>query len=525
MATPNPHLLNAFMAAKREFLASQKDRSLFDRISNATSIQEIHEFVMQFQAQQSNTTGMRCLRKINKFLQKLGQYSQVIEQFVQVKPDILALIWGPIKLLLQMANATTQSFDAIVDTMDIIGDKLPLFENYTMLFEAKDRVKDALILFYKDILDFFGIALNFLSLKHWKLVFESVWPKHRSKIDVVVSNIERHSFLLRDEVNLEHISEAHQARVIDFDRWAATFEFQARQNYNELETFISPRLYDDELDRFQRNLCERTGRWIQRDKAISKWLDPNDTTNRLIWLQGIPGAGKSYLSSMIVEKAKASRTTVLFVFLSYKQGEVSTISILHSLIFQLVIGAEGFDEALREDMRIKLFEIYRSSQRNLKSNTKFARETLCSLLNCVGPAHIIIDGLDELAEGERATTLREILSVLQDALETKLFISSRMEDNISRIMRKTVHKAVRVDDQNGGCIQSFVSITSQKWLSESDFDEEACSAITNLLSLLAAKAKGMFLYAKVVMDNVQMCHNPESIRNELRALPETLQDA
>jgi hypothetical protein len=107
----------------------------------------------------------------------------------------------------------------------------------------------------------------------------------------VVSNIERHSFLLRDEVNLEHISEAHQARVIDFDRWAKTFEFQARQNYNEVETFISPKLYDDELDRFRRNLCERTGHWIQRDKAISKWLDPNDATIRLVWLQGIPGAG------------------------------------------------------------------------------------------------------------------------------------------------------------------------------------------------------------------------------------------
>ena len=201
--------------------------------------------------------------------------------------------------------------------------------------------------------------------------------------------------------------------------------------------------------------------------------------------------GKSYLASMIVEKAKTSRTAVLYAFLSYKQGDVSAISILHSLIFQLVIGAEGFDEALREDMRIKLFEIYRSSQRNLKSNTKFARETLCTLLNCVGPAHIIIDGLDELTEGERASTLREILSISQDANETKTLISSRMEDDISRIMSKTVHKAVRVDDQNGGCIQSFVSITSQKWLSESDFNEEARSEIMNLLSLLAAKAKGI----------------------------------
>lgn len=165
MATPNPHLVNAFMAAKTDFIASQKDPSLFDRVSNVTSIQEIYEFVMQIQDQQNNTTGIRNLRKINKFLEGIRQFSQVIEIFVSVKPDILALIWGPIKLLLQMANVTIQSFDAIVDTMVIIGDRLPLFEAYTKLFQAKNQVKDALVLFYKDILDFFGIALNFLSVK------------------------------------------------------------------------------------------------------------------------------------------------------------------------------------------------------------------------------------------------------------------------------------------------------------------------------------------------------------------------
>ncbi|KAJ6151093.1 NACHT nucleoside triphosphatase [Penicillium chermesinum] len=434
MGTSNSHVRDAFEIAKNEFMTSQKDGSLFDHVSNVTNVHDIYEFVMQFQSQQSNTTGMRCLRRINGFLDGLRQYSQVIEQFVQVKPDVLALIWGPIKLLLQMANVTLQSFNAIVNAMVSIGNCLPMFETFGTLFKQNDRVKDALVLFYKDILDFFDIALNFLNLKHWKLVFESVWPKHSSKIDVVVSNMKRHSLLLRDEVDIEHISEAYRARELDFDRWARTFEFQARQDFNELQNFISPKLYDDDQDRFQSNLCERTGSWIQRHKIMSKWFNPDDTSTRLVWLQGIPGA---------------------------------------------------------EDMRTKLYETYRSSQRDLKSNTKFARETLCSFLHCMGPVHVVIDGLDELPESQRATTLREILNVLQDAPQTKILISSRMEDDISRIMRKTSHKALRVDDNNRGCIQSFVSITSQKWLDDSDFDENNRAEIMQLLTLLAAKAKGL----------------------------------
>jgi len=51
---------------------------------------------------------------------------QVIDTFVQAKSDILALIWGPIKLLLQISKNLTQSFDAIVNTMANIGEKLRL---------------------------------------------------------------------------------------------------------------------------------------------------------------------------------------------------------------------------------------------------------------------------------------------------------------------------------------------------------------------------------------------------------------
>lgn len=35
----------------------------------------------------------------------------------------------------------------------------------------------------------------------------------------------------------------------------------------------------------------------------------------------------------------------------------------------------------------------------------------------------------------------------------------------------------------------------------------------------------MFLYARVVMDNIQTYHTPELIQSELRALPESLEEA
>lgn len=245
-----------------------------------------------------------------------------------------------------------------------------------------------------------------------------------------------------------------------------------------------------------------------------------------------------------MNKLRSLSRTTLFVFLSYKQGDISTISIIHSLIFQLVIGVEYFDGTLRQDLRAKLFDTFQSSQRSLKSNTKFARETLTDLLKCVGPTYIIIDGLDEIPESERVVdTLNELLEMLKGLTGAKLLISSRAQDEIATVLEKTSSKVIRVDEKNSGCIQAYVSVTSDKWLNQSGFDENACSEIKSLLTPLSAKARGksiygdwlrqivealglgMFLYAKVVMDNIQMCHTFDLIQSELRVLPENLKEA
>jgi hypothetical protein len=166
MASQNALRLSAaFQNAKKDFLDSLKDPSLFDSVSNITSIHDVYTFTTQLQNDQSNRQGLRNLRKIAPYLDRLKQYAGVVEVFVQVKPEIMALIWGPIKLLLQMSDNLTQSFDAIVDAMAVIGNNLPLFEAYAMLFEESNRVADVLVLFYKDILDFYEIALNFFAAK------------------------------------------------------------------------------------------------------------------------------------------------------------------------------------------------------------------------------------------------------------------------------------------------------------------------------------------------------------------------
>lgn len=54
-----------------------------------------------------------------------------------------------------------QSFDAIVDTFADIGLLLPEFQQVRNLFDKNDLIKDVLVLFFRDILDFYLIVLKF----------------------------------------------------------------------------------------------------------------------------------------------------------------------------------------------------------------------------------------------------------------------------------------------------------------------------------------------------------------------------
>jgi hypothetical protein len=154
-----------FEIAKREFYKGLKNPNLCIELEKTTSIDEVYNAADKLQEEQAKRGHLRHLRKIEPYLERLRQYAGVLEMFVQAKAEILSLIWGPIKLLLQMSSTLKQSFDAIVNTMAKIGEKLPLFQAYTGLFSSNDCIKNVLCLFFKDILDFYLTALNFFSMK------------------------------------------------------------------------------------------------------------------------------------------------------------------------------------------------------------------------------------------------------------------------------------------------------------------------------------------------------------------------
>lgn len=108
----------------------------------------------------------------------------------------------------------------------------------------------------------------------------------------MVSNIERHTALIRNEVTLQHIREEYEARAKSLAHFDQETEFQELQKFQTLRTRASPHIYDDRLDWLLNRSCKGSAKWLVSDKSFLEWLDMSNPTLQLLWLRGIPGAGK-----------------------------------------------------------------------------------------------------------------------------------------------------------------------------------------------------------------------------------------
>ena len=91
-ATSSPWLADAFQTARDDFLKDIKHPERFN-FTKLTTIQDVWKATDEIQKSQAKTKTLRGLNRIRPFMDALEKFAGTIEVFVQVKPEIMALIW------------------------------------------------------------------------------------------------------------------------------------------------------------------------------------------------------------------------------------------------------------------------------------------------------------------------------------------------------------------------------------------------------------------------------------------------
>jgi hypothetical protein len=247
-------------------------------------------------------------------------------------------------------------------------------------------------------------------------------------------------------------------------------------------------------------------------QQLEHWLEDKHS-QRIFWLNGLAGTGKSTIAQTFAEITFAERRLGASFFCSRDFEDRSNIQMIFpTLALQLAYQHTTFREQL---LRV------------LRANPGVGQESLCSQLEklIVGPLHttgistlIIIDALDECKDEEPASAILSVLSrYVGEIPKVKFFITGRPEPPIRSGFRlkllQPITEVLKLHEVKPEVVDNDIKLFFQTKLanlaknrSDCDLTEEWPSSSD--VEVLCRKAAGFFIYASTVVKFVASGYDP-----------------
>ncbi|XEV01751.1 hypothetical protein FSHL1_007038 [Fusarium sambucinum] len=257
-----------------------------------------------------------------------------------------------------------------------------------------------------------------------------------------------------------------------------------------------------------------TGQRFIGSETFQTWLK---TQNSFLFCFGMPGAGKTITTAITIEylysEFKHDPTVGLaYVYCSYqKRDEQKPQDLFTSLLKQLARAQSPLPAAMQ-----KLY----AENDNGRERPKFEdiKMTLREVVKSFSTTFIIIDALDEHEEWDKF--LPDIIE-LQELTTANIFLTSRPKPTLSEKIQGCLIYDIQADEQDVGMYidqrmkEMMVLSDENKELDEKDKKEHRDMAREKL----SKAVNGIFLLARIYLDNLMEETNPKGIRMFLQNLP------
>ncbi|PGH13280.1 hypothetical protein AJ80_06390 [Polytolypa hystricis UAMH7299] len=249
-----------------------------------------------------------------------------------------------------------------------------------------------------------------------------------------------------------------------------------------------------------------------RDNKVSIVTSPLDNlqTSRYFWLCGQPGTGKSISAGHTVRYIRAHDLDCSFFFFKYGDKTRSSIpELLKSLAYQMALSSAHIRQSVLE-------MVEEGDYLNKDDASAIWRNVFLSRIfrSASSKPHIwIIDGLDECSG---YSNLFPLLSKIDEHYPLKVFITSRFTPSIEK--QFTIHhmnvlnEQITVED-SWEDIQAFLRVNSPLL----PVDDETIR--NTMISQILQKANGCFLWAALVLKELETAHSIEQITSALDDVP------
>ncbi|KAI5814530.1 hypothetical protein BZA77DRAFT_345631 [Pyronema omphalodes] len=274
---------------------------------------------------------------------------------------------------------------------------------------------------------------------------------------------------------------------------------------------------------------EGTGAWFLKSPKFVTWCHrtaSDEGFNPILACYGDPGAGKSVMSTLVIDTLYAlpstdeNRISVAYFYCDYNENETQTAVNMVTALLQQVINAHS------HHLPAHVIDSLKEQRSKGRPNLEESYQLLESALQCFRKFYICIDALDECLDEHRKDFLHLIARLLQkfgnDA--ARIFTTARPQIKASIEKPFTVAPCEFTLEANEDDIRKYIESKLDKDDHFTD-DESSQMLKEQIMTKIVATANGMFLLPALQIETVLEQTSISKRRKALESMPKKLEDA
>ncbi|KAH8650278.1 hypothetical protein BGZ60DRAFT_335142, partial [Tricladium varicosporioides] len=273
--------------------------------------------------------------------------------------------------------------------------------------------------------------------------------------------------------------------------------------------WLTPVNYGPQQSDFINRRQPGTGQWLLESEEFQRWLNSDQQT---LFCPGIPGAGKTILTSIVVEELTSRFSAdpgvgIAYIYCNFqRQDEQKINNLLTSLLKQLAESQSSLPVAVKE-----LYERHKTKQ--TRPSLEEISRSLQAITTLYCRVFLIVDALDEcqVSEGCRKRFILG-LSNLQEKYGVNIFATSRPILSIEKEFNRSIVLEIRASKEDVRRYLDGYMFRLPGFVTRSlELQEEIKTTIIKAVD-------GMFLLAQLYIESLIGKRAPKAVRATLKNL-------
>ncbi|KAF5600091.1 ankyrin repeat [Fusarium pseudoanthophilum] len=335
------------------------------------------------------------------------------------------------------------------------------------------------------------------------------WPLKQSKVRKLLAEISHHKATLLLAMSGDMSRDLKEIRAGIEKLQGTISESETREIIRWLERTNPSSLHNIAFSKHE----PLTTAWVTNSSQWKDWVSLESET-RLMWIYGLPGAGKTVLASYVIEELEKLCEPVDGSFCSYYYCHYSHNQDEAVPFLSWIIG-----QVCRQISWIPP-ELTRLHDRGCEPRSADLEQVLEMILQKLDSLYIVIDAVDESTPRAELLSLIETMTVDGRFEKIRILATSRQYFDIEQSLGEISESISMSNTMVDADIRRFVharlrsSHRLKRW--HERFDE--------IEDILAAKAQGMFRWADCQIQAIERLRDQSKLQQLLSNLPKDLSE-